>query len=297
MKVWTTAAATLTVLVSLAIGAAMAPVARGQAKTKIWTHDDSPASIVQFLAGGAQIGVSVRDLDAEDAKKLKLANVGGVLIEDVQEDSPASKAGMKEGDVVVEFDGERVRSTRQFTRLVQETPVDRQVQTIVMRDGQRVTLSVQPGAADAFRAFSRFGDLHMFPTPPDPPSPPKPPLPLDVFPRFERYFSGGGGRIGMTVDSLSDQLAGYFGTKEGVLVSSVRDDSAAAKAGVKAGDVITGLNGGVVRTPSDLSRRMERLEDGDEFTLDVVRDKKPIVLKGKVEPPRQPRRWTSRTIL
>ena len=104
------------------------------------------------------------------------------------------------------------------------------------------------------------------------------------------------GRLGITVDSLSDQLAGYFGTKDGVLVTSVTDNSSASKAGVKAGDIITAIDGTPVSSPSDLSRRTDRLDDGDEFTLDVVRDKKPMTLKGKVEP-RQPRRWTSRTIL
>lgn len=294
MKVWTTSAVTLVVLIAAGIGAAVAPVARGQDAE--WSFGNQPSIVQMLTGGGTQIGVSVRDVDGEDAKRLKLANVGGVLIEDVQEDSPASKAGIREGDIVVEFDGERVRSMRQFTRLVQETPADRQVTTIVMRDGQRVTLSVQPRVAEnwhGFREFSRFGDL-MPPAPPTPPAPPSPPN-VRVLPKLERWFVTTG-RLGITVDSLSDQLAGYFGTKDGVLVTSVTDNSSASKAGVKAGDIITAIDGTPVSSPSDLSRRTDRLDDGDEFTLDVVRDKKPMTLKGKVEP-RQPRRWTSRTIL
>ena len=294
MKVWTTCAVTLAVLTAAGIGAALAPVARGQDVD--WAFWDQP-SIVQVLTGnGSQIGVSVRDVDGEDAKRLKLANIGGVLIDDVQADSPASKAGIKEGDVVVEFDGERVRSVRQFTRLVQETPADRQVSAIVMRDGQRVTLSVQPRVADnwpGYREFSRFGDL----IPPPPPAPAKPPSPpsVRVLPKLDRWFVTTG-RLGITVESLSDQLAAYFGTKDGVLVTSVADNSSASKAGVKAGDIVTAINGTAVSSPSDLSRRTDRLEEGDEFTLDVVRDRKPMTLKGKLEP-RPARRWTSRTIL
>lgn len=294
MKVSTTCAVTLAVLTAAGIGAALAPVARGQDVD--WSFWDQP-SIVQVLTGnGSQIGVSVRDVDGEDAKRLKLANVGGVLIDDVQADSPASKAGIKEGDVVVEFDGERVRSVRQFTRLVQETPADRQVSAIVMRDGQRVTLSVQPRVADnwpGYREFSRFGDL----IPPPPPAPAKPPSPpsVRVLPKLDRWFVTTG-RLGITVESLSDQLAAYFGTKDGVLVTSVADNSSASKAGVKAGDIVTAINGTAVSSPSDLSRRTDRLEEGDEFTLDVVRDRKPMTLKGKLEP-RPARRWTSRTIL
>jgi serine protease Do len=116
-----------------------------------------------------------------------------------------------------------------------------------------------------------------------------------VLPKRDRWYVTTG-RLGITVESLSDQLAEYFGTKDGVLVTSVADNSTASKAGLKAGDIVTAVNGSTVSTPPDLSRRTDHLEDGDEFTLDVVRDKKPMTLKGKVEP-RQPRKWTSRTIL
>ena len=290
MKVWTTAAATLTLLTGLAIGTAVAPV-RAQ-KDTIW----EPA-VVQMFGGGGRLGVSIRDTDADDLKAAKLQTPAGVVVEEVREESAAEKAGFKAGDIVVEFDGERVRSARQFTRLVQETPVERQVQAVVMRDGQRMTLSVQLQSTDNFsyfRDFSRGNSFKLAPRPPAPPAPPaapKPPL-LDFFPRIEMFSSSG--RLGITVDSLSEQLAGYFGTKDGVLVTSVNKDSAAAKAGLKAGDVITAIDGSTVDSPSDLSSRTQRLDSGTEFTLDIVRDKKPMTLKGKIEAPR-PRRWTVST--
>ena len=106
---------------------------------------------------------------------------------------------------------------------------------------------------------------------------------------------GRSSRLGISIDSLSPQLAEYFGTKEGVLVSSVTDNSAAAKAGVKAGDVITSFNGSTINDPQDLRRRIQSLNDGDEFTVIVMRDRKPVTLKGKAEWPE--RRRTSRTIL
>jgi serine protease Do len=296
MKVWTTAAVTLAVVAAVGIGAAMSPVASGQSEKRDFDH----ARVLQVLSGGSYIGVSGRDVDAEDATRLKLSNVGGVLIEEVQEDSPAAKAGIRDGDVVVEFDGERVRSMRQFSRLVQETPSEREVQTVLVRDGQRMTVSVQPQSSGGARALlGRFGDLHVVPpTPPPAPAPPmRPaPAPFDMFSRLEPYFGRSTGRLGITVGTLSEQLADYFGTEDGVLVTSVYDNSAAAKAGLKAGDVITAIDGSAVDSPSDVSRRAERLEDGDEFTLEIVRDKKAMTLKGKVEK-RQPRRWTSRTII
>ena len=291
MKVWTTAAATLMLLIGLAIGTAVAPV-RGAQKETIW---ESP--VVQLLGGGGRLGVSVRDTDAEEAKRAK--QTGGVAIEEVREDSAAAKAGFKVGDIVVEFDGERVRSTRQFTRLVQETPVERQVQAVVVRDGQRVTLSVQTEGSDNFayfRDFARGNALKVVPPrPPTPPAPPKAPM-FELAPRFEQYFAySSSGRLGITVDSLSTQLAEFFGTKDGVLVTSVNRDSAAAKAGLKAGDVITAIDGTAVDSPDDLSRRTQRLDGGAEFTLEIVRDKKPMTLKGKLEP-RTARRWTVSTI-
>jgi serine protease Do len=93
----------------------------------------------------------------------------------------------------------------------------------------------------------------------------------------------------MTVSDLSTQLAEYFGAKEGVLVTAVTEGSAAAKAGLKAGDVITSFNGGSITNPPDLRRRIQRLEDGDEFTVGIVRDKKPQTLKGKYQSSRTTR--------
>jgi S1-C subfamily serine protease len=98
----------------------------------------------------------------------------------------------------------------------------------------------------------------------------------------------------VTVNSLSDQLAEYFGTKDGVLVASVTERSAAEKAGVKAGDVIVSVNGETVRDAAALRRQMQSVGSGGEFTLGIVRDRKPQTLKGKLES--QTRRLT-RTIL
>jgi serine protease Do len=279
----------------------MAPVAPGQGKARVTVE---PSTVMQVFRGGSRIGVSIKEVDAEEAKRAKLPGVSGVVIEEVTADSPAEKAGFKAGDIVVEFDGERVRSTRQFTRLVQETAPERDVQAVVVRDGQRTTLSVRPEASNAFgalRGLERFDEFHVMPpvppTPPTPPIPPAHPAPeaFELIPRFERFFSSSG-RLGITVDSLSEQLGDYFGTKEGVLVTSVTDGSAAAKAGLKAGDVIVSINGSTIDSPSELSRRVQRLEDGEEFTLEIVRDKKRQTLKGKAEA-RQTRRWTTRTVI
>jgi serine protease Do len=82
------------------------------------------------------------------------------------------------------------------------------------------------------------------------------------------------GRLGITVTPLSDQLAAYFGAKGGVLVSSVVPDSPAAAAGLKAGDVVTSINGRAVSAPGDVIEDVRRSRPGDALTLEVVRDRK-----------------------
>ncbi|HWK11645.1 MAG TPA: PDZ domain-containing protein, partial [Vicinamibacterales bacterium] len=89
-------------------------------------------------------------------------------------------------------------------------------------------------------------------------------------------------RLGIAAESLTDQLNDYFGVKGGVLVRSVNADSPASKAGVKAGDVIVSVNGHQVDEPSDLSEELRRAT-ADDFTLDIVRDRKAQTLKGTLE--------------
>lgn len=284
-------------IVASATAAALGAVGAGtfvSGQSQKWDSDAQTVAQVArvFGSGGARIGVSIRDINEDELKAGKAAT--GVVIDDVETDSPAQKAGFKAGDIVVEFDGERVRSTRQFTRLVQETVAGRSVTAAVTRDGQRLTLNVQPRAGGSLKFFDDSGDFSF--AIPAPKAAPPMVMKRDFFPPdFERLV-GASGQLGISVDELSPQLSEYFGTKEGVLVTAVRDASNASKAGVKAGDVITSLNGGTVTSASDLRRRAQRLEGGDEFTLGIVRDRKPLTLKGKVEPA-QPARSSARVVV
>jgi S1-C subfamily serine protease len=93
------------------------------------------------------------------------------------------------------------------------------------------------------------------------------------------------GRLGVTVEPLSEQLASYFGaTDGGALVSSVDPESPGGKAGLRAGDVITSVNGDRVRGPDDLVDELRQAGEG-EVTIGIVRDKKPATLKTTIEPP------------
>ena len=310
MNAWKTAAVAAALVAAGSAGAAFLPPVHGQSTPRAVV----PRALDLFGGRGSQIGVTIRDVEDDDAKAGKMAGPGGVVIDDVAEDSPASKAGLKKGDIVVEFDGERVRSVRQFTRLVQETPAGRRTQASVVRDGQRINVTLEPRESSGFNVFSDlegarvlrdFGRDFRFDVPAPPavparparPAPVVPPVPPTPFPDIDTFVWRTGNGLGITTGHLSDQLADYFGVKgkDGVLVTSVADNSAASKAGVKAGDVITSFNGSEVTGPSDLSRRIQRLQDGDEFTVDVVRDKKSMTLKGKVETTRSRRTYRSAT--
>ena len=247
-----------------------------------------------FLDGrGSQLGVMVRDLEGDAAAKNS-----GVEIEEVTPDSPAAKAGLKSGDIVTEYDGERVRSARQFTRLVQETPEGRAVRMAILRNGQRQTIEATPEARESSWSMSFDGDrilrdaergLREFKMNPPPA------FKFRFDDGFPGFMASPRGRLGVSVDSLSDQLAAYFGAKDGgALVSSVTADSPAAKAGIKAGDVITTINGSRVRDADDVVRELANAKS-DEVTIGLLRDKKETSVKAtlesnRIERPRPPRR-------
>lgn len=304
MTLLKTAVLSAALLGAAATGAALTPVAYGQDNT---VRAYAPRAF-EVITGHGRIGVTVSEVESGSGK-----TAAGVTVDEVEEDSPAAKAGLKKGDVVVEFDGERVRSVRQFTRLVGETPPGRQVAASAIRDGQRVSLNVTSREASGaglfdettWRTLDNLRDFAVTVPPiparparplpaPRAPMTPRPPSAAPRAPGFEGFGWTRGNQLGVTVSGLSDQLAAHFGAKNGVLVNDVTEDSAAAKAGVKAGDVIVSVNGSSVETAADIGRHMQKLASGDEFTVNVLRDRKSVTLKGKVETPAGRR---SRTIL
>jgi serine protease Do len=255
------------------------------------------ARAFDVISHAGRIGVSVRDLEADDTKQAKT----GVIVDEVGTGSPADKAGVKTGDAITEFDGERVRSVRQFTRLVQETPAGRSVPLVLSRGGQRSTVNITPERSSFDDGFAMRLLEAPRARPAVPPAPATPRPPSMLMPAVPYEFPGlrmsTGRRLGVTLEGLDDQLAQYFGVKEGALVKSVTDGSSAQKAGVKAGDVITAINGRHVYDASDVNRALDRMENTDEYSVEIVRDKKPQTLKGKLEPRDTRARVRARTIL
>jgi hypothetical protein len=107
---------------------------------------------------------------------------------------------------------------------------------------------------------------------------------------FDVFIRPGRGRLGIGIQDLTPQLAEYFGTKDGVLVSSVTADSPAAKAGLRAGDVITAIDDTTVTSPDELIKAVGAVKDGGAVKVGYVRDRKPGSATATLEPRERPKR-------
>jgi serine protease Do len=265
------------VLVGLAAVAGLAAPLGGQTRDR-----DERMRRFELLRpiGGAGIGASVRDVDEADVRREQLPSPAGAAIDEVRSDGPAAKAGLRTGDVVVELDGERVRSARQFARLIRETPAGRTVKAVVMRAGRRVELDLVPEAGaglmdrlgPAIRDLEEFGRSFDFS------------LPDFDLPDLGRGTGRRVARLGIGIAPLEPQLADYFGVRQGVLITSVAPGTPAARAGLKAGDVITSADGEAVPDTAALRRRLAR-SDVRDMSLGVVRDKKELAVKVTFDEP------------
>jgi len=235
-----------------------------------------PEEKVVVFAGQPRLGVRISDVTAERLAELKLAGESGVVIEEVEEDTPAAKAGLQKNDVILTFAGERVRSAAQLRRLVQETPAGRKVTLEISRGGQ--TRAVEVTLEESAR--SRRSQVRV----------PRIQMPHFEMPRIEipeiHVFTRGP-RLGISADELTPQLAEYFGVKQGkgILVREVMDGSAAAKAGLKAGDVIVRIEDEAIADVSDLRQALAKREN-KEVTLGIVRDRREQTLKVQLEAPK-----------
>jgi serine protease Do len=224
------------------------------------------------------LGIGVQDVDSERARALKLNEDRGVEVTSVMADSPAAKAGLKEGDVVLEFNGEKVQGGEQLTRLVRETPAGRQVKLGVWRNGAMQTLTATVEARKQAMMGGQgwpLGDLNL---PRIPPMPPMPDIPRMMM--IDRN-----GMLGIEGESLGQeaQLADFFGVKDGVLVKAVIRNSAAEKAGIKAGDVIVKVGDTKVNSTREITGALRAVRPQKTFTVTVVRNKKEMPVSVTLE--------------
>jgi serine protease Do len=244
--------------------------------------DDEEQQLVMSLPdeGGSWLGVETQEVTAEKAKELKLPAERGVVIGRVLEDSPAAKAGLKDGDVITEINGQRVEGTVQFRRMIHETPAGRTLQLTVSRDGHpemvRATLGkMQESRRHLVTGMNGMPQAFQFQMPQVAPMPDMPSLEWDG-----GNFLTGGPRLGIDAEDISGQLGAYFGAPdgEGILVRDVNSGSAAEKGGVKAGDVITSLNGERIHDVAELRSKLASTGEGKTAKLGVLRNKSSLTL-------------------
>jgi serine protease Do len=231
------------------------------------------------------LGIGVQDVDADRAKALKLKETRGAEVTSVVPDSPAAKAGFKEGDVVLDYNGQAVEGGEQLSRLVRETPIGRQIKIGVWRAGASLTLNPTVEAGKGM-TFSSNGNWVM----------PNVQIPMPSFnmpdieiPRLQPMYQSP--MLGIEGEALGqeDQLAEFFGVKDGVLVKAVTRNSAAEKAGIKAGDVIVKIEDSRVTNSREITSVLRTLHGKTSVNVTVVRGKKemtlPVTLEAALDAP------------
>lgn len=231
------------------------------------------------------LGMEIGEVTADNAKGLKLSAVRGVVVQGVEPDSPAAKAGLQEKDVITEYDGQVVEGTLQFRRLVRETPPGRSVTLNVSRDGSPESLTVVVGNREAAEERQIRGTMQGQ-------------GPGEAFAGPDMRFLAMGPdamdfstpKLGIEAEDLSGQLGAFFGAPgdAGILVRDVREDTPAAKAGLKAGDVITEVDGKPVKNLSELRQELRDKADQKSVSLSVLRKGATMNLTVAIEKPQPP---------
>ncbi len=225
-----------------------------------------------FTTGGGYLGVQTKDVNSENFSSLGLSSVRGVAVEKVMEGSPAEKAGLQAGDVIVRVNGEEITSAKKLTRLIGEIAPDHTASMTVVRGGSEREVVATIGRRDPRNLISGNFPSALFegkttpftfktPDFPDLGELPK----MDNFPDGNNVFvwrSGGSAQIGIGVSALTKQLADHFGVEKGVLVNEVRSDSPAAKAGLQAGDIIVETDGKTISNEIDLIKAVNSKKEG-----------------------------------
>ena len=186
----------------------------------------------------AKLGVTIQPITPDMAQAMNLPNTNGALVSSVDEGSPAAKAGMKQGDVITQFNGHAVRDNNQLRNSVANTAPGSTVPLQVLRDGRTETLTATLGELDSKRAEP-----------------------------VATSASHGEGRYGMSVES----------TDKGVVIAQLDPSGIAAESGFREGDVIEKIDGKTVKSLEDVKAALNR-EDGKPSLVVVNRDGQALFL-------------------
>ena len=215
------------------------------------------------MSNSGWIGVMIQDVSEKTAKKAKLDSEDGAYINDVVEDSPADSAGLKKGDIIVEFHGKKVLDAEDLMKSVHRISPGTRTSLLVIRNGEKKTMDITIGTAKRSKNFHIGGF---------------PPLP---------YFHSFGGNhvLGLQLLTLNEQLGEYFSApnNEGVLVEEVGKESPGDKAGFKAGDVIIRIGKRTVDEAEKIQRELQKYDEGDKVEFEVLRKGVKKLLSAEVE--------------
>ncbi|HXZ13877.1 MAG TPA: PDZ domain-containing protein [Candidatus Sulfotelmatobacter sp.] len=269
------------------LSAHAAEIAEVAAESASQIAEQEPGIVVRTSEdGGGWLGVEIDEVSPERAKDLKLPAVRGVIVLDVEPDSPAAKAGLKEDDVITQYNGQTVEGTVQFRRLVRETPPGHSVTLGISRDGGTQSVTVELGDRSAYfekRMKTRMRDFGE-------PFSRVPPNygPQFAMPNMPEVMDGRMPVLGISAEDLTGQLGAYFGAPDnaGVLVREVRPDTAAEKAGLKAGDVIVKVNETPVHSLDELREQLRKNRDQKSVNFGILRRGSELSVAVAVERPR-----------
>lgn len=251
---------------------------------EVWAQEPKMFASVSD-EGSGWLGVEIGEVTADKAKDLKLSDVRGVEVIDVEPDSPAAKAGLKEHDVITKYDGQSVEGTVQFRRLVRETPVGRNISLAISRNGATQNVSVELGNRSALMEKKMKGKMRDFDG-----------VYALAAPNFDFHMDGPeifsvmDGRtpsLGISAEDLSGQLGAYFGAPEGggILVREVRAGTSADKAGLKAGDVIIKIDSKPVTSLGELRQQLRNKSDEKSVSLGILRKGSEMSVSIAIEKP------------
>ena len=259
-------------------------------------HGFAPGHTRSFLTGhshggvaGSQgyLGIGFRDVSDDRISALKLREAHGAEVIHIDHDGPASQAGLREHDVILQVNGQAVEGEEQLRRILHEIPIGRSISMVLSRDGQQLTIttmmadrstverqaweqrySVPEPQSPGYRGGNGFlGGAPV--TAPEITAPPDPP-PHSLFPSVILSSA----YTGAALEAIGPQLAQFFGSQggNGLLVHSVDPKSPAATAGLRAGDVIVRANAGVITTTGEWYK-LVHTNKGKPLSIVVVRDK------------------------
>ena len=241
-------------------GAGIAAMAGTLAATQV----TAPEVYALSEGGRSYMGVDIQDVTSDRVGPLKLKEERGVEVTMVDQDAPAGKAGIKEHDVILQFNGTAVESEEQLRRLLREIPPGRNVTLGISRDGNPLTINMQ--LADRGKIATTVKPKMIIPRTRGPE--------MEV-PGFAIQVQSYSAVLGVQTENLTRQLGEYFGVKngEGVLVRSVEKGSVAEKAGLKAGDVLIRADNEKLSDRADLSQILRHHRGGGKINLGIMRDK------------------------